>query len=80
MKNFEERITRLEDLTEELQSGHIPLEEAITLFEEGITISKRLEKELSKIERKIEVLINNPISEEDQPELELFEAAPGLDE
>ena len=72
MKSFEERLTRLEEISEEIQGGEIPLEKAVSLFEEGITLSKGLEKELAKIERKIEILINKPEKKEDKPELELF--------
>lgn len=72
MKSFEERLTRLEEISEEIQGGKIPLEKAVSLFEEGITLSKGLEKELTKIERKIEMLINKPDAKEMKPELELF--------
>ena len=72
MKNFEAQLNRLEELTEQIQDGDISLDEAVTLFEEGIKLSKKLEKELTRIERKIEILVNNPVTEETQPELELF--------
>ena len=72
MKNFEAQLDRLEELTGQIQDGDIPLEEAVTLFEEGIKLSKKLEKELARIERKVEILVNNPEKAEDQPELELF--------
>jgi exodeoxyribonuclease VII small subunit len=72
MKSFEERLDRLEEISEKMQKGNIPLEEAVDLFEEGIKLSKGLEKELSKIERRIEILVNKPDNPEDKPELELF--------
>ena len=73
MKNFEERLKRLEEIANKLKAGDIPLEEAIKLFEEGIEISKKLEKELARVERKIQILVNNPTEEEDEkPKLELF--------
>ena len=65
-------MTRIEKISDDIQGGGIPLEEAVTLFEEGITLSKGLEKELAKIERKIEILINKPDKKEDKPALELF--------
>ncbi|MBN2533805.1 MAG: exodeoxyribonuclease VII small subunit [Spirochaetales bacterium] len=72
MKSFEERLTRLEGISEEIQDGKLPLEKAVSLFEEGISLSRGLEKELAKIERKIEILINKPDRKETRPELELF--------
>ena len=74
MKNFEEQLNRLEELTEKIQKGNVPLDEAVAMFEEGIKLSRKLEKELSRIEQKIEILVNNPVKASDQPELELFDA------
>ena len=72
MKTFEERLTRLEELADKLQDGKIPLEEAISLFEEGMKIARQLEKELSKIERRIQILTNEPEKADEEPEFELF--------
>ncbi len=72
MKSFEENLKRLEELAEKLKNGEIPLEEAMAIFEEGITIARKLEKELSKYERKIQILINNPEQDKEQPKFELF--------
>ncbi len=72
MKSFEERLARLEDLNAKITEGNIPLEEAVALFEEGIKLAKGLEKDLAKVERKIELLVNQPESPEEEPNLELF--------
>ena len=77
MKSFEERLSRLEELNEKISEGNIPLEEAVTLFEEGIKLAKGLEKDLAKVERRIEILVNEPEGTEERPNLELF---PELDE
>ena len=70
--NFEERLSRLEELSESLKNGELGLEEAVKKFEEGVRLARGLEKELSRIERRIEILINNPEAETEKPELELF--------
>ncbi len=72
MKSFEERLSRLEEISEKIKDGNIPLEEAVSLFEEGIKLAKTLEKDLARVERKIEILINQPENPEDTPVLELF--------
>ena len=72
MKSFEQRLARLEELSEAIKAGDLPLDEAVALFEEGIKLSKGLEKELAKIERKVEILVNNPEEEGQEPEMELF--------
>ncbi|MFW5712376.1 MAG: exodeoxyribonuclease VII small subunit [Spirochaetota bacterium] len=76
MKKFEERLEKLEELNEKMKAGSIPLDEAVGMFEEGIKLAKSLEKDLSKIERKIEILVNEPDYPEEEPNLELF---PGLE-
>jgi exodeoxyribonuclease VII small subunit len=73
MKNFEERLQRLEILGEQIRKTDIPLDEALKAFEEGIRLARTLENDLEKIETRIEVLMNTtetPVSE--TPELDLF--------
>jgi exodeoxyribonuclease VII small subunit len=72
MKTFEERLSRLEELSEKIRDADLPLEEAVDLFEEGMKLSRSLEKELGRIERKVEILINNPAETGQEPALELF--------
>jgi exodeoxyribonuclease VII small subunit len=74
LKNFEERLQRLETLGEQIRKTDIPLDEALKAFEEGIRLAKTLESDLEKIENRIELLMNSadaPASE--SPELELFD-------
>jgi len=74
MKSFEERLERLEILNEKIDEGNLPLEEAVALFEEGIALARGLEKELAKVERKVEILVDDPQAgeEDEKPNLELF--------
>ena len=71
-KSFEDRLERLEKLAEKLREGKIPLEEAVTLFEEGMKLARSLEKDLSRVERKVEILTREPESNGEEPGLELF--------
>jgi exodeoxyribonuclease VII small subunit len=73
---FEERLSRLEQLGASLREGNVPLDEATTLFEEGVKLARGLEKELAKVERKIEILVNEPTKGDTEPSLDLF---PGLE-
>jgi len=73
MKNFEERLERLEILGEQIRKTDIPLDEALKAFEEGIKLARTLEKDLEKIDSRIEMLMNNvDAPADDSPELELF--------
>lgn len=69
---FEERLSRLQTLSEEIKDPDMGLEDALALFEEGITLAKSLEEELNKIENKIQVMINQPRTPDEKPELDLF--------
>jgi exodeoxyribonuclease VII small subunit len=73
MKNFEERLERLEELGDTIRKPDIPLDEALKAFEEGIRLARTLEKDLEKVESRIEILMNNSEDPpEESPELELF--------
>jgi exodeoxyribonuclease VII small subunit len=74
--DFETKLKRLEELSGAMKNGELPLEEAMKNFEEGVRLARSLEKELERIERRVEILVNNPQAEDEKPELELF---PGLD-
>lgn len=76
MKDFEEKLTRLEQIADRIRDGAVPLHEAADLFEEGMKLSRQLERGLRKLEQRIEILVNDPQSEEEPPILELF---PDLD-
>ena len=74
MKKFEERLERLEELAERIKESDLPLEEAVAVFEEGLKLAKGLEKDLDKIQGRVEILLNEPEGEEEKPELGLFDA------
>ena len=73
MKNFEERLEKLETLGEKIRKTDIPLEDSLKAFEEGIKLARSLEKDLEKIESRIEILLNSPDAKvQENPELDLF--------
>ncbi len=73
MKNFEERLSRLEELGERIRKSDLPLDDALAAFEEGIKLARTLEKDLDKIEGKIQLLMNGADAPRDEkPELDLF--------
>ena len=53
---FEEGMAALENLVARLESGDLPLEEALRLFEEGVGLIRVLNEKLNEAERRIEVL------------------------
>jgi exodeoxyribonuclease VII small subunit len=74
MKNFEERLERLEGLGEKIRKPEIPLDDALKAFEEGIKLARSLEKDLEQVETRIEILMNSPETKPNEsPELGLFD-------
>ena len=55
-KTFEQAMKQLEQIVEALESGDLPLEKAISKFEEGIHLSKFCSNMLDETERKITIL------------------------
>lgn len=70
-KSFEEKLKRLEQITELLESGDVQLEESINLFEEGIKLSKECLTILENAELKITKLkkeVSNKSNDEGEDE------------
>lgn len=49
-KTFEANLAELETIVQRLESGDIALEEALAAFQEGMVLSKDLQKTLAKAE------------------------------
>ena len=54
--SFEQMMSRLEEITAELESGELPLEQAIERYEEGVTCYKECHRILAGAEKKVEIL------------------------
>lgn len=49
-QTFEEKLQALEAIVTRLENGEVPLEEAISAFQEGMVLSKDLQKTLAAAE------------------------------
>lgn len=54
--SFDDGLERLESLVQQLEEGHLSLEDALGRFEEGIGLSKELQQQLADAHRRVEVL------------------------
>ena len=71
--NFEENLSRLEEISTLLESEELGLDESISLFEEGIKLSKSCITALKKAELKITELkseLSEVTSKEDEKNFE----------
>ncbi|MCL5985910.1 MAG: exodeoxyribonuclease VII small subunit [Actinobacteria bacterium] len=65
---FEEALSRLETIVNDLEKGGLTLEDSLKKFEEGIKLSDYCVKKLEEVEKKIEVLSNGEITPVEQGE------------
>ena len=55
--SFEEKMQRLEEIIETIQTNEISLNNSINLFEEGTVLIQSLNRELHKAEEKVKILL-----------------------
>jgi exodeoxyribonuclease VII small subunit len=55
--SFEEAIKRLSDIVQKLERGDLPLEESLTLFEEGVGLSRASQEKLDSAQKRVEELL-----------------------
>ena len=54
---FEEALTRLEEIVDQLSKGDAPLDKSLELFEEGTALIKKCGQALDKAEQKVGLLV-----------------------
>lgn len=57
-KTFEEEMEQLEAIVERLEEGEVSLEEAISLFKQGMELSKSCHDKLKTFEKQLDEIIN----------------------
>jgi exodeoxyribonuclease VII small subunit len=64
---FEAGLEELERIVKEMESGDLPLERALALFEQGTELSSNCRKQLEEAETRVEILVRK--GERVSPEL-----------
>lgn len=54
---FEDGLRRLEEIVSAMDEGKVSLDEALSLFKQGLLLTKDLSRQLDEIEQKVEILI-----------------------
>ena len=65
-KSIESRLSELETILEELESGDLELDQALKKFEQGVKLSRECQKTLEDAELKIKILMENELKETDE--------------
>jgi exodeoxyribonuclease VII small subunit len=64
---FEAGLQELESIVKEMETGELPLERAITLFEQGMKLSEACRKQLEEAETRVEILTRRAGEVQPQP-------------
>ena len=56
---FEEAMSKLEDIVQKLEAGDVPLEDAITLYKQGMELSAYCHGKLQDAEKQLISIIDN---------------------
>ena len=60
---FEKALSRLEEIARQLESGDIPLEDSLKMYEEGMKLIAFCNQKLNEAEKKVQKLTRNPDGE-----------------
>jgi exodeoxyribonuclease VII small subunit len=55
--DFEQALAELETLVERLERGDLPLDEALKVFERGVTLTRHCQTSLQAAQQKVEILL-----------------------
>jgi exodeoxyribonuclease VII small subunit len=58
MASFEDQMSELEKVVDQLEKGDLTLEENVTLFERGVQLSDACKAQLASAESRIQVLLD----------------------
>ncbi|MDC9595957.1 exodeoxyribonuclease VII small subunit [Xenorhabdus anantnagensis] len=59
MPAFETSLKELEQIVIRLESGELPLEDALNEFERGIQLARQGQKTLQQAEQRVQILLNH---------------------
>ncbi|MBU2863510.1 exodeoxyribonuclease VII small subunit [Reinekea marina] len=56
--SFEDDLTALENIVEQLESGELSLDDAMKAFESGVKLTNQCQKTLADAQQKVQVLVD----------------------
>ncbi len=65
--SFETGLDELEKIVRELESGDLPLDRSLALFEKGVNLSESCRTQLQQAETKVEILLKKGRKFEAEP-------------
>ena len=65
---IEEIFLKLEEITSQLESGEVPLEDSFTLYEQGMKLLKDAAGRIDLVEKKMQIIGEGGLFPEDAPQ------------
>lgn len=66
-QGFEAALAALEDRVRQLEAGEVPLEQALSLFEQGVDLARTCHEQLEAAEERVASLVRGPNGIEESP-------------
>lgn len=66
-QGFEAALTALEDRVRQLEAGDVSLEQALTLFEQGVELARTCHEQLEAAEERVASLVRGPQGIDERP-------------
>ena len=60
-KDFEQQLSELESLVEQMEKGDISLEKSLVSFEKGIKLARSCQQSLQEAELKVKILLSDNV-------------------
>jgi len=57
--NFETALAELEQIVSRLESGELPLEDALNEFETGVQLARQAQQKLQQAEQRVQILLDS---------------------
>ena len=77
--SFEESLTELDSIVQNLEQGELSLEESMSLFERGLNLSQVSQTKLQAAEQKVKILLEKN-GQQELSDFDLSEDTPSLGE
>ncbi|WP_308388733.1 exodeoxyribonuclease VII small subunit [Acidithiobacillus sp. AMEEHan] len=59
---FSDTLNSLEKIVEKMESGQLGLEDSVSLFQQGMDLAQRAEKQLREARQKVEILLGGEVT------------------
>ena len=67
VRHFEENLTELDTIVNQLESNQLSLEDALKAFEKGVKLSQNCQNVLTQAEQKVQILLKQQDNESLEP-------------